>query len=109
MKTWDELLTEIYKGEKIDMECKKAQNSIPDSVYETYSSFADTKGGTIVLGVDEDKTKINPKERFIVCGINNPEKHREDFWNTINSQKVNANILIDDDVYMLIIEWTQGY
>ena len=101
LKTWNELLTEIYKGEKIDMECKKAKNSIPVSVYETYSSFANTKGGIIVLGVDEDKTKIEPKERFILRGISNPEKLREDFWNTINSQKVNANILVDDDVYIL--------
>lgn len=69
----------IYKGEKVNVECKKAQNSIPDSVYETYSSFANTKGGTIVLGVDEDKTKTDPKLRFIICGINNPEKLREDF------------------------------
>lgn len=91
----------IYKGEKVNVECKKAQNSIPDSVYETYSSFANTKGGTIVLGVDEDKTKTDPKLRFIICGINNPEKLREDFWNTINSQKVNANILVDDNVYVV--------
>ncbi len=34
-----ELKNLIYKGEKVDVECKKAQNSIPDSVYETYSSF----------------------------------------------------------------------
>lgn len=101
MKTWDELLTKIYEGEKINMECKKARNSIPHSVYETYSSFANTKGGIIVLGVEEDKTKVEPKERFIVCGVNNPEKLREDFWNTINSKKVNANILVDDDVYVL--------
>jgi hypothetical protein len=45
LKTWDELMTEIYKGEKIDMECKRAENNVPDSVYETYSSFANTKGG----------------------------------------------------------------
>ena len=94
-------MAKIYKGEKIDMECKKAQNSVPDSIYETYSSFANTKGGTIVLGIEEDKTKIDTKERFIVRGINNPAKLREDFWNTINSQKVNANILVDDDVYVL--------
>lgn len=47
------------------MECKKARNSVPDSVYETYSSFANTKGGIIVLGVDEDKSKIEPEKRFI--------------------------------------------
>lgn len=101
MKTWNELLTKIYKGEKIDMECKTAQNSIPNSVYETYSAFANTKGGTIVLGVEEDRAKTDPRERFIICGVHNSEKLKEDFWNTINSQKVNANILVDEDVYVL--------
>ncbi len=101
MKTWDEILTEIFKGEKIDMECKRAENNVPDSVYETYSSFANTKGGIIVLGVDEDKTKINLKERFVIRGVTNPKKLREDFWNTINSQKVNVNVLVDDDVYVV--------
>ncbi|MCM1160529.1 MAG: putative DNA binding domain-containing protein [Roseburia sp.] len=96
-----ELKNLIYEGEKVDVECKKAQNSIPDSVYETYSSFANTKGGTIILGVDEDKTQIDSERRFIIRGINNPEKLREDFWNTINSQKVSANILVDDNVYVV--------
>ncbi len=68
MKTWDELLEEIYKGEKLDMECKKAEGGIPNSVYETYSSFANTAGGTIVLGVEEDKKKTDPRERFIMRG-----------------------------------------
>lgn len=101
MKTFEELLTDIYEGEKIDMECKMAEKSIPNSIYETYSSFANTKGGTMVLGVEEDKSKANLEERFIIRGVNNPEKLREDFWNTINSQKVNANILVDDDVYVV--------
>jgi predicted HTH transcriptional regulator len=101
LKTWDELLTEIYKGEKIDMECKRAENNVPDSVYETYSSFANTKGGIIVLGVDEDTAKSNPKERFVIRGVTNPKKLREDFWNTINSKKVNVNVLVDDDVYVV--------
>ena len=94
-----ELKSLIYQGEKVDVECKKAQGKVPDSVYETYSSFANTKGGTIVLGVLEDKTKVIPEERFIIQGVDNHEKLREDFWNTINSQKVNANILVDDNVY----------
>ena len=96
-----ELKNLIYQGEKVDVECKKAQSRVPESVYETYSSFANTKGGTIVLGILEDKTKVTPEERFVIQGIDNPEKLREDFWNTINSQKVNANILVDDNVYIV--------
>ncbi|MCH5256722.1 MAG: putative DNA binding domain-containing protein [Lachnospiraceae bacterium] len=91
----------IYKGEKIDVECKKAENTIPRSAYESYSAFANTKGGHIVLGVYEDKKKKAPEERFIIQGIENPARQLEDFWNTINGNKVNVNILKDEDVFIV--------
>ncbi|ESL02607.1 hypothetical protein GCWU000282_02199 [Catonella morbi ATCC 51271] len=47
----------IYQGEKVDIECKKAEGNIPKSVYESYSAFANTKGGYIILGILEDKSK----------------------------------------------------
>ena len=50
-----ELKRLIYQGEKIDIECKKAENSVPKSAYESYSAFANTKGGYIILGVKENK------------------------------------------------------
>lgn len=93
-----ELKQIIYQGEKVDVECKKAETSVPKSAYESYSGFANTKGGYIFLGVREDKTKTKPEERFIIQGIDNPTKQREDFWNTINGDKVNVNILKDEDV-----------
>ncbi len=95
------LMRLIYTGEKVDVECKKAENSVPKSAYESYSAFANTKGGFIILGVKEDKKKTKPEERFIIQGIDNPEKQKEDFWNTINSRKVNVNILKDENVYVV--------
>ncbi|MCM1083554.1 MAG: putative DNA binding domain-containing protein [Clostridium sp.] len=64
-----ELKQLIYKGKKIDIECKEAENNVPRSVYETYSAFANTKGGYIILGVKEDKQKTCVEERFMVQGI----------------------------------------
>lgn len=96
-----ELKQLIYKGEKVDVECKKAESNVPKSVYESYSAFANTKGGYIILGVDENKKKTKPEERFIIQGIENPSKQLEDFWNTINSDKVNINILKDEDVFQV--------
>lgn len=93
-----ELKKLIYQGEKVDIECKKADNSVPKSAYESYSVFANTKGGYIILGVREDKTKTEPKERFIIQRIENAPKQKEDFWNTINGNKVNVNLLKDEDV-----------
>lgn len=85
----------------MDVECKKAENSVPKSVYETYSAFANTNGGYIILGVKEDKTKPLLEERFIIQGISNPEIQKEDFWNTINGNKVNVNIMKDEDVFIV--------
>ena len=93
-----ELKDLVYQGEKVDIECKKAESSVPKSVYESYSAFANTKGGYIICGVKEDKSKIIPEERFIIQGIENPSKQKEDFWNTINNSKVNVNLLKDEDV-----------
>lgn len=65
MMNMQELKQMIYKGEKVDVECKKAENSVPKFAYESYSAFANTKGGYIILGVDEDKKKNSPEERKI--------------------------------------------
>ncbi|HBA51292.1 MAG TPA: AAA family ATPase [Lachnospiraceae bacterium] len=94
-----ELKQLIYKGEKVDVECKEAENNVPKSAYESYSAFANTRGGYIILGVKEDKKKSSPEERFVIQGIKNPRKQIEDFWNTINGNKVNVNILKDEDVF----------
>lgn len=96
-----ELKQLIYKGEKVDIECKEAGNNVPRSAYESYSAFANTIGGYIILGVKEDKKKTLPEERFIIQGIQNSKKQIDDFWNTINSSKVNRNILEDEDVLVV--------
>ena len=96
-----ELKQLIYKGEKIDIECKEAGNNVPRSAYESYSAFANTKGGYIILGVKEDKRKTLSEERYMIQGIQNTKKQVEDFWNTINSSKVNRNILKDEDVFIV--------
>ena len=104
MKTADDIKALLLKGEKIDLECKEAKSEVPKSVYETYSAFANTNGGTILLGILEDKSKKDPARRFVVTGVNDRDKLINDFWNTINGNKVNANILIDENVYPLDVD-----
>lgn len=101
MKTEKEIHEDLLKGEKIDLECKEAESQIPKSIYETYSAFANTNGGTILLGIREDRKAADPAKRFTVTGIKDKDKLLADFWNTINSSKVNANILLDEHVYPL--------
>lgn len=82
-----------YK-ENNQLEVKKAQGGLPKSVWETYSSFSNTNGGIILLGVEEKEDKS-----FNVIGLPNADKIVDDFWDTINNQnKVNVNILNSKDV-----------
>lgn len=96
--TEKEILDSLKYGEKINLECKKAESKIPNSVWETYSSFANTDGGLILFGVEEHLKEKDPEKRFTLESINNPQQRLTDFWNTINSVKVSTNILLDSDV-----------
>ena len=44
----------LLKGERVTLECKKAKTEVPKSIWQTYSAFANTIGGLILLGVNED-------------------------------------------------------
>ena len=77
---------------------QKAESKILNSVWKTYSSFANTDGGLILFGVEEHLKEKDPKKRFTLESINNPQQRLTDFWNTINSVKVSTNILVDSDV-----------
>lgn len=87
------------------LECKSAQKGIPNSMWETYSAFANTYGGTILLGVVEHLDEHDKSKRFEITGVNDTEKMRKDLWNTINNkEKVNINLLRDEDVRITDIE-----
>lgn len=45
----------INQGEGLRIEFKDAKESVPSSFYETVVSFSNTDGGTILLGVDDDR------------------------------------------------------
>ena len=100
--TTRELQDLLCQGEHIRLECKRAKNSVPNSVWETYSAFANTYGGTILLGVHEESSEKNPSKRFTVCGVEDADKIRKDFWNMLNNpQKVNVKGQAEIPVHLL--------
>ena len=90
----------IEIGENSEIEFKKAKNSVPKDLWETYSAMANTNGGTIVLGVEE---RFDKEERFDISGVESVEKMLKDFWSTINGNKVNKNILMEENVEVINI------
>lgn len=86
----------IQKEEDVDLEFKIAKDGLPNSLWDTYSSFANTDGGVIVLGVKEHK------QQFTIEGLTKEQisQYKKDFWNQINNPDcVNENLLSDDDLY----------
>jgi predicted HTH transcriptional regulator len=95
----------LADGERVTLECKKAQSNLPSSLWETYSAFANTYGGTILLGVHENMTEKDNSKRFTITGVEDAAKIKKDLWNTIHSrEKVNINLLHDEDVDKVTID-----
>lgn len=76
------------------IEAKKALGGLPHSIWETYSAFANTLGGVILLGVEEGRDKT-----LHAIDLPDPEMLIEDFWAIIgDGKKVSENILTYRDV-----------
>ena len=86
-------MIDLFKIEKYRennrIEAKKSLGGFPHSVWETYSAFANTLGGVILLGVEERKDKsLHPVD------LPKPEWLVAEFWTGVNDKtKVSANIL----------------
>lgn len=75
-------------------EVKKAKAGLPNSLWDTYSAFANCYGGVIILGVKE-----NGDGSWYTTGLEDEGKLRKDFWDTINNHnKVSINLLTDKNV-----------
>lgn len=78
------------------IEAKKALGGLPKSIWETYSAFANTYGGIILLGVEElaDKT-------FQTIDLPDPDRLIKEFWDIVNNpNKTSVNILSSKDVFV---------
>ncbi len=71
------------------IEAKKAMGGLPKSLWETYSAFANTMGGLLLLGVEE-----LPDKSLHALELPAPQRLAEEFWEIVNDpNRVSANIL----------------
>ena len=84
--------------ESVDLECKLAtgpdgKGELPKDFWSTYSAFANSEGGLVVLGVRERN------EMFTAVGIHDVTKVRRELFDSLNNrQKVSTNLLSDENV-----------
>lgn len=96
-----ETLNKLNLCEDHERECKLANGGLPESIWETYSSFANTNGGTILLGIREHR------DSFTIEGLTDKQiiKYQKDFWSTLNDRnKISKNILLNHHVQVVEVE-----
>lgn len=76
------------------IEAKQALGGLPESIWETYSAFANADGGIILLGVEELEDKS-----LHALDLLDPQWLIDDFLAILNDPtRISANILTDEDI-----------
>ena len=91
----DYLESLLDQNECDDLEFKSSAGGFPGNFWDTYSAFANSEGGTIVLGVQEKNGKFyldNLTDKQV-------EKYRKDFWNNVNNRStISLNLMRAQDL-----------
>ena len=78
------------------LEAKLATGGLPQSIWETYSAFANTYGGVILLGVEELSD-----HSLRIQGLLHPEELVQEFWDQLTrGGRVSSNILTQDQIWV---------
>ena len=94
----EEIKRLVAKSETAATEFKRARGGVPADFWPSYSAFANTDGGTIVLGIREQDGNRE------IEGLADPEKIVADIWNAVNNaEKISANVLFNESIYQVEI------
>ena len=85
-------------SESFEVEFKSAKGGLPGSLWESYSAFANSEGGSIILGITEDDNE------FKLDGLSKEQvlKYQRLCWDQVNNKnKISINLLSNEDVKIL--------
>jgi predicted HTH transcriptional regulator len=86
---------QIGLPENAVIEYKSAKGGLPASLWETYSSFANSNGGIIVLGIKEKNGLLTPDH----LTDEQLASYKKAFWDIVhNRMKVSATLVSENDV-----------
>lgn len=99
--TLQEIQKIIKGGEGRKTEFKRSQNRLPNNLFETICAFLNSKGGTILLGVSDDRkiigidqNEINKLKKEIANLSNNPQKLDPVFMLVAQEYEIDNKLII---------------
>jgi len=99
--TKNELLNIISTGEGLKTEFKTCSSELPKNLFETVCAMLNTKGGIVLLGVDDtgkitgiSRNKLTKFKKEIANLSNNPQKLNPVIYLTINEIDVDNELII---------------
>ena len=85
--------------ENYQLEYKTCNGTLPQSFWETYSAFCNTKGGYIILGVEESIPKNN------IIGVGNADAITKQIWDLLsNKEKISYSTINNEDISCINID-----
>ncbi|MBK6291700.1 MAG: putative DNA binding domain-containing protein [Ignavibacteria bacterium] len=91
------LFDRLLLREDSKLEFKSGRGGLPSTLWESYSAFANTDGGTIALGVAQKSDGT-----LEIHGLDDPEKTRQDIFNAIHGGLVARPNLLSNSSFEVL-------
>ncbi len=97
----DKIKKLITDGEGLTVEFKESRNSLNKDAYDTVCAFLNRHGGTILLGVDDNKNIVGVELDFVqtikedfVTTVNNPQKINPPTYLSVDQVEIDGKIIL---------------